>query len=54
MYFYRVGRRRARVIRRLFKFFSVSTLFPQIAGGFPQVAAVIHGIIHSLSTRYRA
>ena len=36
-----------------FKLFSVSTLFPQIAGGFPQVMVVIHGTIHSPSTRYR-
>jgi glutamate mutase epsilon subunit len=30
----------------------LSTLFPQIEGGFPQVMAVIHGIIHSSSTRH--
>jgi hypothetical protein len=50
MYFYWLGERRARAFGRLFSVFSLSTFFPQKTAGFPHVAVIIHGIIHSSST----
>ena len=45
-----LGAHRARACGQLFSVFSISTFFPQNAAGFPHVAVIIHGIIHSSST----
>ena len=51
--FLSLPRTQRKSLSRVILDFFLSTLFPQIAGGFPQVNAVIHGIIHSPSTDYQ-
>ncbi len=45
--------RGTRGFSRIIFILSLSTLYPQIEGSFPQVMIVIHGTIHNLSTDYR-
>jgi hypothetical protein len=52
-YFYRFSGVQRKSFPGLFQIISLSTLYPQIAGSFPPMMPVIHGIIHNSSTDYQ-
>jgi hypothetical protein len=52
-YFYRFSGVPRKSFSGLFQIISLSTLYPQIAGSFPPMTPVIHGIIHNSSTDYQ-